>query len=756
MANSQSPGVTVEEGRIGVPRVDTTQITKTGFIGVAERGPVGVATELTSFEDYRRVFGGFLADSQLPTAVQAYFGEGGQFAYVVRVVHYTDVLDPASKTSETAVLELETATSAPSSAQVTSVAAAPFVLEDGDTLPVNVNASGVQTATINAEPAILTSNATEPFTLANNQTLLITVAGVNGGAAQTVTFLTGEFPVGDPITAALAVDVAAVINEKCSGIRAYDDAGAVVIESDRRGTSAAIDVTGGSAATELDFPGPAATGSGNVANVEAVTAEELETIIEAAITTPAMSVTILGDGRVRFASLTTGGSSSLQFSSSGIQEALGLPLPTTSGSTGAPVATIEVSGRWDGSYANLIEAVIATASNGDTERFNLSLLVDGLAVSGESFEDLSMDSADDRYIEKIVNADPLRGGSRLCVLSDLEAAGASRRPGNGTFGPLTGGDDGLVGFVDADLLGGTSDDGATGLRVLDEVPDANILVVPGESSAVMANGLVDYCEFTRLGRSFAVLSTPAALTAQGMRTYVRTTASLRDLTTRAAIYWPQIKISNPDRAIYGTADSIVVDPAGHIAGMYARNDAAQAGGIYRAPAGRTRGVLRTAVGLDSTEQRVEAKRNLLNQDFINVLRTPDRGGRIYADGSHVLEQSTEVNRVGTRRGLIFISEQLRVGLEPSLHEPNTEELRQGIGRATEDFLLVQMANGAFRSKQQNEAFVVDVSEAINPPESVDAGNVIVQIGLAMVRVTEFIKITIFPDRRALDVVGAGA
>ena len=49
----------------GVPTLSTSS---TGAVGLAERGPIGVATLVTSFEEYASVFGGFGDGLDLPLA----------------------------------------------------------------------------------------------------------------------------------------------------------------------------------------------------------------------------------------------------------------------------------------------------------------------------------------------------------------------------------------------------------------------------------------------------------------------------------------------------------------------------------------------------------------------------------------------------------------------------------------------------------------------------------------------------------------
>ena len=78
--------------------------------------------------------------------------------------------------------------------------------------------------------------------------------------------------------------------------------------------------------------------------------------------------------------------------------------------------------------------------------------------------------------------------------------------------------------------------------------------------------------------------------------YVRTTALLKELSEFGAMYWPRIKVANPNTSVFGTADQIVVPPSGHIWGMYARNDASIEGGVSEAPAGVEVGRLLNVLG----------------------------------------------------------------------------------------------------------------------------------------------------------------
>jgi hypothetical protein len=65
------------------PQIDT----RAAFIGRANRGPLNEAVEVSSFENFRRIFGGHGPLGFLSHAVQQFFQHGGQSAAVVRVAN---------------------------------------------------------------------------------------------------------------------------------------------------------------------------------------------------------------------------------------------------------------------------------------------------------------------------------------------------------------------------------------------------------------------------------------------------------------------------------------------------------------------------------------------------------------------------------------------------------------------------------------------------------------------------------------------
>lgn len=73
------------------------------FVGIAERGPVGSPTWVTSWQQFTSVFGGFVRAGFLAYSVKAFFDNGGELCVVVRVAAQTasaaTVGAPASRDS---------------------------------------------------------------------------------------------------------------------------------------------------------------------------------------------------------------------------------------------------------------------------------------------------------------------------------------------------------------------------------------------------------------------------------------------------------------------------------------------------------------------------------------------------------------------------------------------------------------------------------------------------------------------------------
>ena len=94
-----SPDIFVEERESTRHTIERVSASVAAFFGITERGPVGVPILITSFAQFRRIFGGYIPNSHLAYAVDGFFKKVKGRCYVVRVVHYTDITDAITATA---------------------------------------------------------------------------------------------------------------------------------------------------------------------------------------------------------------------------------------------------------------------------------------------------------------------------------------------------------------------------------------------------------------------------------------------------------------------------------------------------------------------------------------------------------------------------------------------------------------------------------------------------------------------------------
>lgn len=728
----------------GVPILATAVV---GAVAIAQRGPVGEEVVANSPDEWQRIFGDHIAASDASLWVKMFFENGGQELHFVRTVHYTDASDATTKTSAAATLELNTANVAASAASVLSSNTGPWLLAPGDTLVASVNGGGNLTATFNATAAARETTAAETFNLTNNTNITVKI---DGGTVQTITFLTGNFA---NIAAATAEEVAAVINAGLVGGKATATSSGtkVTITSDKLGTGSHVEVTGGTANGVLQFATAVVNGTGNVANIAAVTFAEVKSIFEAAV---AGTLVTNEGGAARFSTTATGtGASLLIVASSSADDEFGLDNATHTGANAGALPTLQIDASSDGTYGNNLRAIIEAATSGEAARFNLKVEYNGTIV--ERWPDLSLDENDARYVETIVNAPGI--GSVYITATNLEAAidAPNNRPNNGTFGPLTGGLDGLASIADTDFIGAAGLNGSTGLRSLDDVDTLTLVTVPGRATAAVHNAMITYCEITREGLCFAVLDPPRNMSATQIVDYVKNTAAIQRLSEFCAIYWPNLLIANPNKAVFGNTNTIVAPPSGAICGLYTRVDASKSYGVFEHPAGTENGRLFNIAGFEMPEVKQKAKRKIVFPQLINPIST-EPGQPIFVDGARTLKDNGSWPTIGERRGIIFLEATLKIGLTFMRHRRITDRLYREGENTVRAFMNNVATEDALASTVPAEAYTIDFGKGLNTAAKRQARQVYAKLSVATAKPGEFIVLKVSPDQRMLEAELAAA
>ncbi|MFD4376701.1 phage tail sheath family protein [Streptomyces sp. NPDC058486] len=276
-------------------------------------------------------------------------------------------------------------------------------------------------------------------------------------------------------------------------------------------------------------------------------------------------------------------------------------------------------------------------------------------------------------------------------------------------------------------------DRRSGIGGLEAVEDITTVAVPDLMSAyergltdldgvlAVQQALITHCEL--MGDRVAVLDPPPGLSPQEVAGWRSERAGYDS--KYATLYYPWINVADPS-----TGRVSPVPPSGHVAGVWARNDDQR--GVHKAPANE---VVRGAVALQT--QLTKGEHDRLNPIGVNCIRAfPGRGIRIW--GARTLSSDPAWRYLNVRRLFNYLEESILAGTQWVVFEPNDDALWARIRRTVGAFLVNEWRKGALFGLTPDEAYYVKCDRETNPPESVDSGHVVCEIGVAPVRPAEFV------------------
>lgn len=293
--------------------------------------------------------------------------------------------------------------------------------------------------------------------------------------------------------------------------------------------------------------------------------------------------------------------------------------------------------------------------------------------------------------------------------------------------------------------------GRKGLDRLEEIDEVAIVAAPGYTDAASWDALLSHCE--RLKDRVAILDAPEDVPDINLLTKVATAPATvkrkkgddepaggpegASPPTGArprqsdggfgAFYYPWITV----RDALSAKDLVNVPPSGHLAGIYARNDATR--GVHKAPANE---VVRGA--LDVTYRVTHDEQGELNPQGVNVIRLfATEGIRVWGART-VAASANEWRYLNVRRLFNMLEESIAKSTRWVVFEPNDRLLWKAIRRDVSAFLTLLWRQGALMGRTPEEAFFVQCDEETNPSEVIDAGMVVIVIGIAPVKPAEFV------------------
>jgi phage tail sheath protein FI len=243
--------------------------------------------------------------------------------------------------------------------------------------------------------------------------------------------------------------------------------------------------------------------------------------------------------------------------------------------------------------------------------------------------------------------------------------------------------------------------------------------------------LLEHCK--RMGDRFAILDTlPIFDGRYGAQTELSLERAIeghwRELVpTDGALYYPWIRVE----PLPG-ADSCVVPPCGHIAGIYARTDAQF--GVHKAPANEI-----VEGALDLEVQLTDEEQGKLNDVGVNCIRSfPRRGIRLW--GARTLSGLPNWRYVHVRRLFLTLNRWIEQHMRDVVFEPNGPPLWARVRDRLGAYCNELFQRGALKGTRPDEAFFVKCDAETNPLEVREAGQLICNIGLAPLMPAEFIVV----------------
>ncbi len=406
-------------------------------------------------------------------------------------------------------------------------------------------------------------------------------------------------------------------------------------------------------------------------------------------------------------------------------------LPAADRSLGSPLLLESVEPDAELAAAVRGQEVADDADESEPAPFTIDIVVGGDVV--ESFPDLTIGGP--RDAATVVNASSTKVKIKIALDegTDLSSQLELLRPG---LYDLAKAAPRPVAVSGRKFAG--SESARTGINGLAIADDVTMIVVPDLITAAtkedgqldlglwkaVQTALIAHCELH--SNRMAVLDAPPGMTPQQVKEW-RSDEAQYD-SPFAALYYPWITVDNPGGS-NGDA-TVLMPPSGHVAGVWARTDESR--GVWKAPANDTiRGVLDVERPITQNEQSV------LNPIGINCIRPfGTRGIRIW--GARTLSSDSDWQYLNVRRLFNMVEATIMDGTQWAVFEPNDVTLWEGVSRTLTGFLHGLWQSGALFGQSASQAFYVKCDAETNPPDSIDQGKLVVEVGLAPVKPAEFV------------------
>lgn len=272
-----------------------------------------------------------------------------------------------------------------------------------------------------------------------------------------------------------------------------------------------------------------------------------------------------------------------------------------------------------------------------------------------------------------------------------------------------------------------------GLYALDRVDELMQVIVPDFAGDTTVTGdLLDYADARAAastgGDRFIILTTPKGSNATEAIDWYRN--RLGRASNFAAVYWPWVTVADPLQ----NNRKLTVPALGHVAGIYARTDVNR--NVGKSPGGTIDGQLNFLVGLESIP--TQGERDSVYPNKINpLISSPQTGNAVW--GVRTIALDTQWKYVNARRLFMFVEKSIYNSTFWIVFENNGPALWTRIKAQVQGFLLGLFNDGYFAGVSPDQAFFVNCDENNNTAATIAAGQVIVDVGIAPNKPSEFVR-----------------
>ncbi|RAX13261.1 phage tail sheath family protein [Photorhabdus bodei] len=168
-----------------------------------------------------------------------------------------------------------------------------------------------------------------------------------------------------------------------------------------------------------------------------------------------------------------------------------------------------------------------------------------------------------------------------------------------------------------------------------------------------------------------------------------------------------------------------------MAGVYCATDASR--GVWKAPAN----VVLSGIS-DVTERLNDDEQGTMNQQGINAIRYFNHRGFVVW-GARTLQNDDNWRYIPVRRLFNSAERDIKQAMQSAVFEPNSQPTWERVKSAIDNYLYSLWQQGALAGNKPQEAYFVQIGKGITmSDDDIKQGKMIVKVGMAAVRPTEFI------------------